>query len=160
MHELSLFGQVPASRHNQVLQVLAGIAAMQPQQVVERHFVYKPIRIAAQRAQVGGSQAVQSQKINAQAQTSKEVFYMQLVRDISGGDKSNSSRSALFNGADGAIDVNTEQKEPSVPSKSDWSMQFYDIPEAGKHPVVSRMMNKTDITDGDAHLSMKGLGYE
>ncbi|KAF2235135.1 hypothetical protein EV356DRAFT_566563 [Viridothelium virens] len=160
MHELSLYGQIPAVRHNQVLQILAGVAAMQPQRVVERHLVYKPVKIIAQRAQVGGSQAIQSQKTNVQAQAPKEVFYMQLVCDVPQGDANESSQLAAFNTSDAVINVDEEPKEPSDPAEADWSMQFFDVPEAGKRPVVSRMMNKTDIKEGDALQYMKGLGYE
>ena len=160
MHELSLYGQISASRHSQVLQILAGIAAMRPRQVVERHLVYKPVRIAAERAQVGGSQAIQPQKTNNQAQAPKEVFYIQLICDVSQGKESDSPQTTAFNGVDGASDVDMERKESPAPPKGGWSMQFYDIPEAGKRPVVSRMMSKTDILEGDAHQYMKGLGYE
>ncbi|KAL9097231.1 MAG: hypothetical protein Q9165_000658 [Trypethelium subeluteriae] len=160
MHELSLFGQIPAVRHDQVLQILAGVAAMQPQRVVERHLVYKPVRITAQRTQVGGSQAIQSQKTNVQAQAPKEVFYMQLVCDVPQGEANGSSQLAAFNTSDAVIDVDEEPKQPSTPTKADWSIQFFDVPEAGKRPVVSRMMNKTDIREGDAPQHMKGLGYD
>jgi mediator of RNA polymerase II transcription subunit 18 len=46
MHELLLYGQVPLERHDQLLKVLAGIAAMQPQTLFERHLIYKPMRSA------------------------------------------------------------------------------------------------------------------
>lgn len=41
MHELLLYGQVPNARLEQVLQVLAGVAAMKPQLVYERHLMYR-----------------------------------------------------------------------------------------------------------------------
>ncbi|KAK6008096.1 hypothetical protein QM012_004910 [Aureobasidium pullulans] len=44
MHELLLYGQVPLERHDQVLKILAGVAAMQPQTLFERHLIYKPMR--------------------------------------------------------------------------------------------------------------------
>ncbi|KAI9664593.1 MAG: Mediator of RNA polymerase II transcription subunit 18 [Bathelium mastoideum] len=160
MHELSLYGQIPVSRHAQVLQILAGIAAMQPQDVVERHLVYRPVRFAAQRAQVGGSQAIQSQKTNAPAQAPKEVFYMQLVCDIPQANTSNLLHATGFNGPEDVIDVDTEPKEELVAPKPKWSMLFYDTPEPGKRPVVSRMTNKTEITERDAHQHMKSLGYD
>ncbi|KAI4759550.1 hypothetical protein E4T52_02304 [Aureobasidium sp. EXF-3400] len=46
MHELLLYGQVPLERHDQVLKILAGIAAMQPQTLFERHLIYRPMRSA------------------------------------------------------------------------------------------------------------------
>ena len=47
MHELLLFGQIAASRHDQVLNILAGVAAMQPVAVFEKHLVFKPNRPSA-----------------------------------------------------------------------------------------------------------------
>lgn len=44
MHELLLYGQVPLERHDQVLKILAGVAAMQPQTLFERHLIYRPLR--------------------------------------------------------------------------------------------------------------------
>ncbi|THY26812.1 hypothetical protein D6D01_04334 [Aureobasidium pullulans] len=44
MHELLLYGQVPVERHEQVLKILAGIAAMQPRTLFERHLIYRPLR--------------------------------------------------------------------------------------------------------------------
>ena len=133
---------------------------MQPQEVVERHFVYRPVRVTAQRAQVGGSQAIQPQKTNTQVQAPKEVFYMQVVCELPQSKTNAASQTTAFNGLDGVIDLDMEAKEELATEKPNWSMQFYDIPEAGKRPVVSRMMTKTDIEEGDAHECMKGLGYE
>lgn len=160
MHELSLYGQIPPSRHNQVLQILAGVAAMQPREVIERHLIYKPVRFATHRAQIGGSQAIQSQKVNTQAQAPKELFYMQLVCDVLQSDTDATPQTTAFNGPDGVIDLDMEPSEELTAARPSWSMQFHDIPDAGKRPVVSRMMNKTDIEEGDAHDHMKGLGYE
>jgi mediator of RNA polymerase II transcription subunit 18 len=44
MHEFLLYGQVPVERHEQVLKILAGVAAMQPQPLFERHLIYRPLR--------------------------------------------------------------------------------------------------------------------
>ena len=80
MHELLLFGSVPSARHDQVLNVLAGIAAMQPQAVLEKHLIFRPNRNAAmlQEKQVGGAQDVQKK---AQAVQAQEFFHLQLVAD-------------------------------------------------------------------------------
>ncbi|KAI5202310.1 hypothetical protein E4T39_04816 [Aureobasidium subglaciale] len=45
MHEFLLYGQVPLERHEQVLKILAGVAAMQPQTLFERHLIYRPMRL-------------------------------------------------------------------------------------------------------------------
>lgn len=84
MHELLLFGQVPASRHDQVLNILAGVAAMQPVPVLEHHLVFKPNRLSgpARPVQVGGAQDIQKSQQALQAQAQGDLFYMQLVADV------------------------------------------------------------------------------
>ena len=86
MHELLLFGQIHPSRHDQVLNILAGVAAMQPVPIRERHLVFKPNRLpgSARPVQVGGAQAIQKTQAQAlQSQGQGDLFYMQLVADIS-----------------------------------------------------------------------------
>ena len=84
MHELLLFGQVPASRHDQVLNILAGFAAMQPVPFLENHLVFKPNRLfgPARPVQVGGTQDIQKSQQALQAQAHGDLFYMQLVTDV------------------------------------------------------------------------------
>ena len=89
MHELLLFGQIPASRHDQVLNILAGVAAMQPVPVLEKHLVFKPNRLpaSARPVQVGGAQDIQKSQVQAlQAQNQGDLFYMQLVAEAFDGD--------------------------------------------------------------------------
>ena len=86
MHELLLFGQIPASRHDQVLNILAGVAAMQPVPVLEKHLVFKPNRLpaSARPVQVGGAQDIQKSQVQAlQVQNQGDLFYMQLVAEAS-----------------------------------------------------------------------------
>lgn len=84
MHELLLFGQVPRSRYTQVLNVLAGISAMQPQPVLEKHVVFKPNRKPGSSAQkqVGGAQDIQKAGSVMQAALAMDLFYLQLVADV------------------------------------------------------------------------------
>ncbi|KAI9764669.1 MAG: Mediator of RNA polymerase II transcription subunit 18, partial [Candelina submexicana] len=84
MHELLLFAQVPTSRHDQLLKIIAGIAAMQPQRVLERHLIFKPSRKPGPGGRkAGGSQGVQSSQMQAlQGQMHGEMFYMQLVGEM------------------------------------------------------------------------------
>ncbi len=146
MHELMLCGQVPSSRHAQLLHVLAGVAAMQPQRVVERHVVYRPAREPVQRtAQVGGSQAVQNaQKQALQNQLNKDLFHVQLVQTLD---------------AD-ALGQDATRGEDAKPSESGaWSLRFYDFPEPGKRSATLRLVSSTDISEGDPHAHMLALGY-
>ena len=86
MHELLLFGQVPSSRHDQVLNILAGVAAMQPVTVLEKHLVFKPKRLpaSARPVQVGGAQDIQKSQVQAlQARNQGDLFYLRLVAEPS-----------------------------------------------------------------------------
>ena len=78
MHELLLLAQVPSSRHTQLLNILAGVSAMQPVPVLEKHLVFKPNRQPShtEPVQVGAAQDVQKQ---LQAHTQGDVFYVQVV---------------------------------------------------------------------------------
>ena len=89
MHELLLHGAVPTQRHTQVLSILAGIAAMQPQPFHERHLIYKPTRpVIRASMHVGGSQAVQTKQVNpmqaVQGAIQGDLFYLHLVEDLAG----------------------------------------------------------------------------
>ena len=100
MHELLLFGQIPPSRHDQVLNILAGVAAMQPVPVLEKHLVFKPNRLpaSARPVQVGGAQDIQKSQVQAlQAQNQGDLFYMQLVAD--------SAHTSLKGQGDGVLDA-------------------------------------------------------
>lgn len=185
MHELSLISQVSAARHEQVLQILAGLAGMQPQRVIERRLIYKPRRTPGTRpTKVGGSQGIQSQQSQAlQGQLQGELFYLQLAREVdveafvqpsnTKWDSHSAEDKAMRDAAmtdvgqepksNGLTSVSTtaaannraEQSEPS------WSFRFYDLPEVpGKRPVTSRMISAVDIVEGDAPQFMDGFGYK
>lgn len=85
MQELLLFGQVPSSRHDYVLSVLAGIAAMQPEPILEKHLVFKPSRpLASVRA--SSAIAHQGRVSTSQLQTFQaagDLFYLTVVVDVS-----------------------------------------------------------------------------
>lgn len=133
MHELLLFGQVPASRHEQLLKILAGVTAMQPHRIIERHAVYKPAKgPIQQRVQVGGSQSIQQQKLQKEKLAqSTDMFYVQLVQEVD---------------------------DTTSPSQNPWTMQFQDVPIPGKRPVVLRQTSKIELVDSDAHQFMVAAG--
>ncbi|KAF2759781.1 hypothetical protein EJ05DRAFT_498982 [Pseudovirgaria hyperparasitica] len=142
MHELLLFGQVPRSRHDEMLKVLAGVAAMQPQRVIERHVVYRPNRdpqAPGRTGQVGGSQAVATDKRSTQAQAVKDLYFTKLVQDLTEDD--------------------FEKEGKALAPGGTWAMQFYDVPDAAKRPVIYRTANTTPILQGDAHNYMKDFQY-
>ena len=190
MHELLLFGQIPASRHDQVLNILAGIAAMQPVPVLEKHLVFKPNRLPASTRpkQVGAAQDIQKAQMQAlQAQTQGDLFYMQMVVDVSGagGRDGEQSDSVVGAGEETVIQVRDlsyggkcrsngfQQKTSNAECRSQetasvetpttagiWTLQFRDLPEvARQRPVTSRLVADVPITSGDHMQFMNALEY-
>lgn len=89
MQELLLFGQVPLARHDYVLSVLAGIAAMQPKPILEKHLVFKPSRPLAANVRASSSIAVRQQVgVSTSSQLQRfqappgDLFYLKVVIDI------------------------------------------------------------------------------
>ena len=147
MLELALFAQVPASRHDQVLMILAGVAAMPPRPTLERHLVLKPARpVVRNVAQVGGSQGVQdAQKATRQAQTNTDLYYLRLVEDLGAGE-------------DGGLEGDEGVAAEGWGGK--WTLRFHDVPEPGKRPVLVRQSVSTEVLGGDAVGFTTGLGYQ
>ena len=86
MHELLLQSLVPQTRHAQVLNILAGLAAMQPQPVLEEYHVFKPNRppgmMGGQRGAVQDVDVGKSQAQMQQALASGDLYYLKVVREI------------------------------------------------------------------------------
>jgi len=131
-------------------------------------------------AQVGGSQAIQDTAKLAARQNQNaatDVYFMRLVEDLESPDigddqdvitkqpngTTDDDNVRMENGIDheeGNHDMaSTTQQNEVQPSTSKWRMVFHDVPEPGKRPVTARMLNITEITDGDAVGFMEGLGY-
>lgn len=152
MHELLLYGQVPFSRHEQIMNVLAGLTAMQPHRVVERHALFKPIHGPVQaQVQKGGTQGLNPTKKIARpnAQQIRDLYHTHLVKVL------NEKESETSNDAmdvDDHVTGNGEDKES-------WQWQFRDIPEGGKRSATFRMAEDIDISAGDPQAYMEGLGY-
>lgn len=179
MHELLLFGQVPSIRHEQLLRILAGIAGMQPQRVIERHLIFKPSRSPIQRGgQVGGSQGVQGTQIQAlQGQMHGDLFFLHLVGDVPA---ASSETVDTIAGPKDVVMSDDDMERPAegkslsngrsnsdkpravsqIPQQT-WSLHFRDLPEvAGRRPVTSRLMADIAITTGNALFFMEALGYQ
>jgi len=130
-------------------------------------------------AQVGGSQAIQDTAKLAARQNQNaatDVYFMRLVEDLEvtisddqdvkpkqPNGTTNDDNVRMENGIDHEDDLqemtSTTQKDEVHSSTFKWSMVFHDVPEPGKRPVTARMVNTTEITDGDAVGFMEGLGY-
>lgn len=143
MHELLLFGQVPASRHTQVLNVLAGIAAMQPQPVLEKHLVFKPNRKPAlgRQMQVGGAQDVQAKAQALQAQTQGDLYYLQLVAEVDERRSKEEDREQ--------VDTIMTDNEPAVGEVSDKGLPYGFPVRKLTNTIAERRFYRKDIKDND-----------
>ncbi|KAL8733332.1 MAG: hypothetical protein Q9166_002156 [cf. Caloplaca sp. 2 TL-2023] len=157
MHELLLHGSIPISRHTQVLSILAGIAAMQPQLFHEKHLIYKPIRpVSRPTMQVGGSQAIQSKQSNpmqaVQGAMQGDLFYLHLVEDLVGQGEEGDEENRRIGGGD--------HPSSSTNNTTNWTLQFRDIPEVGnRRPVTTRLIADIPINGGDTAAFMSAMEY-
>jgi hypothetical protein len=153
MHKLLLYGQVPAARHDQVLKILAGVAAMQPQRILERRIIYRPEREPEEpgsNLRRGGTQAVVVKQTKPQSTAATTLYYTHLVQKLTDADFGTTK------GAEGATlsaDVDFEGGEEPV-----WSVLFEDIPDTGDRGVSIRFSNSTDLLGGDPHAHMLAAG--
>ena len=166
MHELLLFGSVPVTRHDQMLQILAGVAAMQPIRIVEKHLIFQPVKPANLNGlTVETSQLQQLQAL--QKQMRGDPYYLQLVGDLTA---AHDTRIDVQVGKqeDGSNQVPHDEEEVSVEvpieslvsQKDAWQLQFRDLPEvAGRRPVNSRLMVDVDITCENPVTFMSALNY-
>ncbi|KAI9806186.1 MAG: hypothetical protein M1825_006301 [Sarcosagium campestre] len=163
MQELLLYASVSASRHDQLLDVLAGIAGMLPQRVLERHLVYKPSRTSTFRANtVGGSQGIQSHQGQAlQGQTQGDLFYLHLSGQLD--ERTFPQESSAQKEPTSAGDIENVGHDPAKTykfGKQAWSLRYNDWPEAtGRRPVTSRTAIDVDIIEGDAVNFIEAFGY-
>lgn len=75
MHTLALYTQVPASRHDQILNILAGVTASQPHKINELHLIYQ------QTTQLPGN-AVSKKAAAKQTPQNRSLLRHELVRDL------------------------------------------------------------------------------
>ena len=152
MHELLLYGQVSAARHDQVLKILAGLAAMQPRRILQRRIIYMPVREPEEpgsHLRRGGTQNV-AVKQKQQNTTPTQLYYTQLVQKLSDEDfgKGDSKASDTLS-ADADFEGGEEPR---------WSALFEDIPDTGDRGVFIRFTNSTDLIGGDPHTFMTTSG--
>ncbi|EGD93828.1 hypothetical protein TESG_01360 [Trichophyton tonsurans CBS 112818] len=120
MHEILLFASVPAAQHDDLLHQLAGLAAMQPTEVLERRLLFKSFRKPGYiKPRVGGSQAQGQEAAFSDVQRlikmlGAGMYHIQVVSDV---DRAASSADG------GAMGVAEDQAE--------WRIEFKDVPDAG-----------------------------
>ncbi|KAF2150565.1 hypothetical protein K461DRAFT_269997 [Myriangium duriaei CBS 260.36] len=80
MHSLSLYAQIPSSRHTQALNILAGISGTQPRETYSHTLIYAPLRAAT-------DPNVISKKSNAAGQQQQQqLSYVQLESEVTQAD--------------------------------------------------------------------------
>lgn len=127
MHELSLYGQVPLERHDQVLKILAGIAAMQPQTLFERHLIYKPMRSA--------QDSKPNKKFPNKPVKPQTLTFQHLVRQL---DQSEF-------GKDSEILVETENIANASRPTFTWRIKTQETPEPETKTIVLRQATDTPL---------------
>ncbi|EDU47170.1 rna polymerase ii mediator complex subunit protein [Pyrenophora tritici-repentis] len=153
MHELKLHGQVTFARYEQVLSILAGVAAMQPQRIHERCIVYKPLREpeepGSNLGRRGGTQTVAQKQAKQAAPVT--LYYTKLVQKLSEDDFSVEGTLPQESGKTLSADVK-DGEEPV------WSFVFNDIPDTGDRGVSIRFTHTTDLLSGDPHAFIIASG--
>lgn len=126
MHELSLYGQVPLARHEQVLNILAGLSAMQPQVVYERHILFQPLRSSDQN------------RVNKKGSTKPTqnipLAYVQLVKTLTRDDFGKESAISSE-----VTDTNVED------TTSSWTTRIQEIPEPETKALVLRRVMENSV---------------
>lgn len=150
MHELLLFGSVSQLRHEQVLKVLAGLAAMQPRRTLERVIIYRPEREPDEPGLVvkrGGTQDVVMKQTKQTGP--KDLFFTRLVQHLTQAD--------FHSGAARTPDAST----PIAGVKPHWTWEFTDLPEPGdRGGIIVRLAHTTNIAEGDPHAYMVDGGHK
>ena len=126
MHELLLYGQVPLERHDQVLKILAGIAAMQPQTLFERHLIYRPMRL--------NQDNKPNKKFPNKPVKPQTLTFQHLVRQL---DQSEF-------GTDSPVLLESEDNENASQPAHAWKIKTQETPEPETKTLVLRQA--TDIT--------------
>jgi mediator of RNA polymerase II transcription subunit 18 len=148
MHELLLYGQVPSGRHDQVLKILAGVAAMQPLRVLQRCIIYKPQRQPEEpgiNVRRGGTQNIAIKQQAKPAAAAAALYYTKLIQKLAEDD---------FGAAEGKS-LSADVEDGDEPK---WSMRWEDIPDTGDRGVSIRFTNTTDLLSGDPHAHMIAAG--
>jgi mediator of RNA polymerase II transcription subunit 18 len=146
MHELLLYGQVPSGRHDQVLKILAGVAAMQPLRVLQRCILYKPQREPEEpglNVRRGGTQNIAVKQ--AKPAAAAALYYTKLIQKLGEDDF----------GAGADTPLSADVKDGDEPK---WSMRWEDIPDTGDRGVSIRFTNTTDLLSGNPHTHMVAAG--
>lgn len=90
-------------------------------------------------------------KKNQQVQPVGDLYLAHLIQDVDEDDF------GVEKNSDVAMDLDGSKPGPD---KQNWRLRFEDVPEPGKRTATLRMVENTDIREGDAQAYMEGLGYK
>jgi len=128
MHELLLYGQVPVTRHEQALKILAGVAAMQPRTFLQRQLIYKPSR---PREEAKPNKKYPNKLVKPQHST-----YIQLTEELVEHDFGKQRPLAAARDGDSTA-------QTSYP----WIMKTQETPEPETKSLVLRQTDEIEIND-------------
>lgn len=167
IQEILLFGQVSVENHRILRQQLAGIARMQPQPVVERHIIFRPLPppgLSNIPAGAGSQGPQQQELVKTRQMLNAPLNYVQLVGVVKNRDVySQVEEQPFLSGETEDHDVvMTNNKDEPKQSRRvfQWYLEFKDIPDPGKVSTTSRAISKTRILEGDPIQFLRNLGYE
>ncbi|KAL4911683.1 mediator of RNA polymerase II transcription subunit 18 [Aspergillus aurantiobrunneus] len=160
MHELLLFASVPSHQHNELLQQLAGLTAMQPRHRLERRLIFKATRKPGLvNARGGSAREVQgADLVRLNKMLNGQMFYTQVVGPLSEADFNT-------NPSSDDTDVTMSAADEATASSYDydsqpWKLEFRDIPEAGtRSTITARLAASATLPKGDIVTPMSAWGY-
>lgn len=146
MHEVSLFGHVPLARHEQLLNILAGLAGMHPVDVLERRMLFEPL---------AGSQPVKPPKKNptekpVQNQVASNVQLIEALLPQDFGSK----RSGFS-----STDHESPPDQSEQAGNRSWTLRIQDIPEPEAKSVTLRKVVEVDVAPEDVNQYLDATKY-
>jgi len=127
MHELSLFGQVPLTRLEQVLNILAGLSAMQPQSFYEAHTILAPRPLS--------KDATKPAPKRTTREDNKPSTYQHLIQPL---------RHSDFGNDPGSSTTATGTQKPSI------RIRTADVPEPETKAFLLRRVEEATVPVDDA----------
>jgi mediator of RNA polymerase II transcription subunit 18 len=139
IQEIFLYGQIDHERHSEVLSILSGLTASEPEVVSERHVIFRPTKASTIGSFVGGTQTINARP-NA-ANQSKDTFYTQLVKRIKPSD--------------------FEKVVSRDEARSGWEYHLYNTPEPNQTIAGIRTVQTTELKEArDPVEQMTTGGYQ
>lgn len=157
MHELSLYGSVPVNEYHKILQQLAGVTSMQPQDVEELHIILKSRTPPGLERVQGSSSAQGSQQQQQEYQRLKGLLQGGIynVKVVGKFVRKVNRAAQATNGVD-SRNQNTDRSEQII----EWTLEFKDTPAAGKQTTNNRLIARVKLGSGDIVAFFDMFGFE